>query len=98
VFHSEPIKEDEECFFDNSSSTSLFKKKCKLSSATRRTKIKFKNEIFFIMKNDVKTAKQRYKEKMDLLQTILLSANSTHSFKDPLPTPLIFSDNEKKKV
>jgi hypothetical protein len=98
VFHSELIKEDEECLFDNSSSTSPFKKKCKLSSVTGRTKMKFKNEILSIMKNNIKIAKQRYEEKMNLLQTIFLSANSTYSFKDPLSTLSIFSENEKKKI
>jgi hypothetical protein len=90
VFHFKLIKEDKECFFDNSSSTSPFKKKYKLSSAIGRTKMKFKNEIFFTMKNDIKAAKQRYKEKINLLQTIFFGINSTYSFKDPLLTPNFF--------
>jgi hypothetical protein len=57
MFHFELIEEDEECFFNNSSFTSSFKKKHKLSSATGRTKMKFENEILFTMKNNVKVAK-----------------------------------------
>jgi hypothetical protein len=91
--HSKLIKEDKECFFDNFSSTSPFEKKYKLFSVTRRTKMKFENEILSTMKNDVKAAKQSHEEKMNLLRTIFLNANSTHSFKDLLSTLLIFSDN-----
>jgi hypothetical protein len=54
VSHSKPIEEDEECLFDNSSSTFPFKKKCKLFNATRRTKMKFENKILSTMKNDNK--------------------------------------------
>jgi hypothetical protein len=50
------------------------------------------------MKNDAKAAKQRHKEKMNLLRTIFLDANSIHSFKDLLSTPSIFFDNEEEKV
>jgi hypothetical protein len=60
--------------------------------------MKFENEILSTMKNNVKVAKQRHKEKINLLRTIFLGANSIHSFKDPLPTPSIFFDDEKEKV
>jgi hypothetical protein len=96
--HSELIKEDKEYFSDNSSFISLFKKKRKLFSAIGRIRMKFENKILSVMKNDVEAVKQRYEEKMDLLQTIFLGTNSTHSFKDPLSTSPIFFDNEKEKV
>jgi hypothetical protein len=98
LFHSELIEEDEECLFDNFSSISPFKKKRKLSGAIGRIKMKFENEILSAMKNDVKTAKQRYEEKVNLLRIIFLSTNSIYSFKDLLSTLLIFIDNKKEKV